>query len=149
MKSPFLPSAGTPGFDLDAAFAHQRLVDGALVERVGFELVDGRDDLAVVDEVDQPVQVEVRNPYRAGEAVLVDFLHGAPLAVVVPERLVDQVQVEVVHSEPAERVVEGALGVVLNTACRGVLDPELGSDEQFLTGDAAVLDAAPTAASLP
>ncbi|MGO4585630.1 hypothetical protein AB4Z38_17385 [Arthrobacter sp. 2RAF6] len=64
---------------------------------MGLDLVDGRDNLVVVDEVHQPVQVEVRDPDCTGEAVLVDFLHGAPLA-------------------------------------------ELSGDEEFVAGDAAVLD---------
>ena len=51
-----------PGLDLDAALAHELLVGGALEERVGLDLVDRGGDLVVVDEVDQPVGVEVRRP---------------------------------------------------------------------------------------
>ena len=89
-----------PGLDLDAALAHQLLVGGPLEERVALDLVDGRRDLVVVDQVDEPVGVEVRDADRADQAVAVQLLHRAPGAVVVAERLVDQVQVEVVEPEP-------------------------------------------------
>jgi hypothetical protein len=75
---------------------------------------------------------------RLDEALVVQVLHGAPLAVDITEGLVDQVQVEVVQAELAQRGVEGALGVIL----AGVLDPQLGGDEQVLARDAAPLDRA-------
>jgi hypothetical protein len=78
----------------------------------------------------------------------VELLHGPPLAVVVPERLVDQVQIEVVEAEPAQRIVEGALGVILDASDRGVLDPEFGGDEEVLAPEALAAMAAPTACSL-
>jgi hypothetical protein len=107
---------------------------------VGLDLVDRQGDLVVVDEVDEPVGVEVRDADRPDPPLLVELLHRAPLAVVVAERLVDQVQIEVVEPESAQRVVERALGVVLDAAGRGVLDPELGGDPELLTCDAAGLD---------
>ena len=63
-----------PGLDLDAVLAHHRLVGGALVERVRLDLVDGRRDLAVQDEIDEPVGVEVRQADRLGQALAVDLL---------------------------------------------------------------------------
>ena len=44
-----------PGLDLHAVLAHDRLVGDALVERVRLDLVDGRRDLVVGDEVQEPV----------------------------------------------------------------------------------------------
>jgi hypothetical protein len=107
------------------------------VERVGLDLVDRRRDLVVLDEVDEPVGVEVGDPDRPGPALCVNLLHGPPFAVVVAERLVDQVKVEVVETEPAQRGVEGVQGVVLDAAGRGVLDPQLRGDEQVVSGQAA------------
>src|SRR4249919_497938 len=56
-----------PGFDLDTALAHQLLVGGALEERMRLDLVDRRDDLVVLDKVDEPVRVEVRHADGLGE----------------------------------------------------------------------------------
>jgi hypothetical protein len=58
---------------------------------------------------------------------------GPPGAVVVPEGLVDQVQIQVVEAEPGQRLGEGSLGAVL----AAVLDPQLGGDEQLVPRDAA------------
>ena len=83
---------------------------------MGLDLVDRGGDLVVGDEVHEPVGVEVGDPDRAGTALPVDLLHGAPLAVVVAVGLVDQVQVEVVQAEPAQGGLERPLGVVLARA---------------------------------
>jgi hypothetical protein len=42
----------------------------------------------VLDEIDEPVGVEVRDTDRPGETVGVDLFHRSPEAVVVAERLV-------------------------------------------------------------
>jgi hypothetical protein len=53
----------------------------------------------VLDEIDEPVGVEVRHTDRSDEAVGVELFHRSPGAVVVAERLMDQVQVDVVEPE--------------------------------------------------
>jgi len=53
---------------------------------------------------------------------------------------VHQVQVRVLEAELGQGCVEGAASVVLD---RGVLDPQLGGDEQLLPRDAAGGDGAP------
>ena len=110
---------------------------------MGFDLVDRGGDLVVVDQVDQPVGVEVGDPDRLDQPLLVQVLHGPPGAVVVPEGLVDQVQVEVVEAESGQRLLEGSLGAVL----AAVLDPQLGGDKQLVPRDAAVGDGPADAAS--
>jgi hypothetical protein len=65
----------------------------------GFDLVDRRADLVVLDQVDQAVRGEVRHADRPDPAVGELALHGAPRAVDVADRLVDEVQVEVVEPE--------------------------------------------------
>src|SRR3954447_3157934 len=72
-----------------------------------------------------------------GPHLLVDPLHCAPLAVVVTQRLVDQVQVDVVQPEPLQRGVEGAPGVLARC-----LDPQLGGDKELFARDAAGGDGA-------
>jgi hypothetical protein len=67
---------------------------------VALDLIDSRLDLVVVDQVDQPVGVEVRDADRANQSLVVQVLHRAPGAVVVAKGLVDQVEVEVVDAEP-------------------------------------------------
>lgn len=119
--------------------AHQVLVVDALEEGMGLDLVDGGGDLVVDDQVEQPVGVEVGDTYRLRCACAVEGFHGAPLSVDIAEGLVHQVQVEVVQTQPGQRGLERALGVVLG-GC--VLDPQLGGDEQILAGDAAGLDGA-------
>ena len=133
-----------PGLELDAAVTHELLVGLALVERVGLDLVDRRGEVVVVDQVDQPVEVEVGHPDGRDQPLLVQVLQGPPGAVVVPEGLVDQVQVEVVEAEPGQRLGEGSLGAVL----AAVLDPQLGGDEQLVPRMPLVAMARPTASSL-
>ena len=82
---------------LDAAGVHQLLVGVALEERVGLDLVHRRRDLVVLDEVDKPVGIEVRDAYGPDQALPVQVLHRPPRAVIVTERLVDQAQVHVVQ----------------------------------------------------
>jgi hypothetical protein len=92
----------------------------------------------VLDQVDQAVRVEVRDADRSGQPVGVGPLHRAPEAVVVAERLVDQVEVDAVEPEPLQRPVERGLGPRL----AGVLDPQLRGDEQLVTRDAAAAQGA-------
>ena len=63
-----VPALGerAPGLDLHPVLAHELLVGRALEERVRLDLVDRRGDLVVVDQVDEPVGVEVatrRSPW--------------------------------------------------------------------------------------
>src|SRR3954452_7124535 len=102
-----------PGLDLHPALAHQLLVVRALEVRVRLDLVHRGRDLVVVDEVHQPVGVEVGHADRPGGALAVELLHRPPGAVVVAERLVDQVQVDTVESEPLQRLLERTPGGVL------------------------------------
>src|SRR5215203_233255 len=83
---------GSPRLHLNPAVAHQLLVVAALEERVGLDLVHRRGGLVVVDEVDEAVGVEVRDADGADLALLVQGLHGPPLAVDVTEGLVNQVR---------------------------------------------------------
>jgi hypothetical protein len=105
---------------------------------VGLDLVDRRGESGAVDEVHEPVGVEVRDADCLDHALLVEGTHGAPRAVVVAIGLVDQVQVEVVEAQTLQRGVERLLGVFL----AGVLHPQLRGDEQLLAGDAAGGDGA-------
>jgi uncharacterized protein (UPF0303 family) len=95
-----------PGLEDDALLGEQLLVIGLLVERIRLHLIDRRDDLAELDEVDEPIGREVGHADRADAAVRLQLLHGPPLAVVVAEGLVDEVEVEVVEAELGHRGLE-------------------------------------------
>ena len=103
-----------------------------------FDLVDSGDHVVVFNQVDEPVGVEVGYTDRLDPPGPVQVLHGTPGAVIVAVGLVDQVEVKVIQSEKLQRSFERLNGVFLT----GVLDPELGGDEQLLAGDAAAPDGA-------
>jgi hypothetical protein len=90
------------------------------------------------NQVDEPVGVEVGYTDRLDPPGPVQVLHGTPGAVVVAVWLVNQVEVKVIQSEKLQRSFERLRSVFLT----GVLDPELGGDEQLLAADAAALDGA-------
>ena len=62
-----------PGLDLDAAGAHELLVGVALEEGVDLDLVDRWCDRVVLDEIDEPVGMEVRHAYRPRQASVWSF----------------------------------------------------------------------------
>jgi hypothetical protein len=127
-----------PGLHLHAPVAHELPVGLALEERVRLDLVDGRRDVVVLDEVDEPVGVEVGDADGLDQAVAVEVLHSPPGAVVVADGLVDEVQVEVVQAKALQGLLEFALGGVFTR----VLDPHFGGDEELVAGDAALGDRA-------
>ena len=61
-----------------------------LIERMGFNLIHGRNDLVMHHQVHQPVGWEVADPDGAYPAFLVQLLHRAPRAIHIPKGLVNQ-----------------------------------------------------------
>jgi hypothetical protein len=59
-------------------------------------------------------------------------LHRPPRAVHVSDRLVDQIEVDVVDLETPQRTLERLDGAF----APGVADPDLGSNEQFTSRNA-------------
>ena len=106
-------------------------------ERVQLHLVHGRHDLATVQEHVQMVRVEVGHTDRSGPLLRQDLLSctvgGHRLVEGRGDRPMEQVQVHVVHAEPAETCVEGAEASLMAE----VADPQLGGDEHFGPGDPA------------
>nr|GEU28231.1 hypothetical protein [Tanacetum cinerariifolium] len=128
-----------PRFGLHAVVLHELHAVFLLVERIDLHLVDGRLDVVEGDQVHQTVGLEIAHAYRAQLAGAVGLFHRAPRAVHVAERLMDQVQVQVVELQPLQRLVDGgARGVVAR-----VLHPQLAGDEQVVARHAAVPDALP------
>jgi hypothetical protein len=95
-------SESAPRLDLHSVRAHEVLIGHAPEERVDLDLIDRGSDLVVLDEVDKSIRVEVRHPDRASETLAIELFHRAPEAGVVPQGLVDEVQVHVLQPEPFE-----------------------------------------------
>src|SRR6478752_5122434 len=99
------------------------------------DLVDRRGEEGQVDDVGEVFSMEVAHADGPGVAVLLPLHQAAPavdILALLARRPVDQVQIDVVQPEPLEADLQRILGR-LKTQIRG---RELGSDEQFLTGDA-------------
>lgn len=116
----------TPGFDLYAVLTHEVLVGGALEEGMGLYLVDGRDHLVVLNEVDEPVRIEVRDANGLRQALSVGLLQRAPGAVVVTERLMNEEEIDVVKAQALKRPLDGTSRAVLAGL---LLDEEFGGNE--------------------
>lgn len=154
-ERPARRAEGTVRFDDDAVFLAQ--VDDLFLreERVVFDLVDGGDDAAVGEELFEVFGAVVADAYRLDFARRQQLLHGVPglhvrvrpdhvaravvgkhgelfvVAVrVVSHGPVDEVEVEVVDAEVAERHVQ----VLLDA--RVVRAPEFAGDEDFGARDA-------------
>lgn len=136
----------TPGqrgvsLDLDAVLLAELDKRLALAEGVNLNLVDGGDNLGVVDEALELGSTEVGNTNGADLAETLSSFQGAPalqaLLLIVRGR-VDQVQVEVVKTKLLEGEAESVEGGLV--AVVGV--PELGADVDLLTGSASLLEPA-------
>ena len=128
-----------PCLGLHAVSGHDAGLLRLLAEGMRLDLVHGGHDLVVEDQVDQSVGLEVAHADRTDFPLPVKLLHRPPRAVDVAERLVDQVQVEVVELQPLQRRSECPLGAFVP----GILHPELRRDEKFPAGDAAPADGPP------
>ena len=86
------------------------------------------------DQIRQPVGVEAAHADGPDLPLLTQLRHGPPGPVVVAQGLVDQIQVQVVQTQP----VQGGLETPLSPLIAGIGDPQLGGDEQLLPGEAAL-----------
>ncbi len=94
------------------------------------DLVHHRLDFLVHAQVHQPLGGEIAHPDGPDRALPVQPLHRPPCAIVVPKGLVDQVQVDMFHPQRLPRAVKGPQRFVIP----GVLHPQLGGDQPFLSG---------------
>src|SRR5690606_25001836 len=104
-----------------------------LLERVHLDLVHRRHDLVVDDQIHDTVRLVVADADGTDAAIAKHSLHRTPGAVNVTERLMDQVEVEIVEPEALQGPLERGLRALLAL----VLDPQLGGDEDLLARDAA------------
>ena len=104
------------------------------------DLVDGRDDVDLAEQVLEVVSHEVRDADRAraaGGEHLLDRLVCADGAVeLARHRVVQQEEVDVVDAEPPQAAVEADECLVVAV----VADPELGDDEDLAAVDRGASD---------
>lgn len=130
---------GRVSLNLDAVLVAQVDESLALAEWVDLNLVDGGDNVRVLDEVLDVGSTEVGDANRLDLAKLLGNLKSAPrfeTLLLIFGRGVDQVEVEVVKTELVEGGAEGVEGSLV--AVVGV--PELGADEYILAGGAGLLE---------
>ena len=155
---------GAVGGDGDALALGE--VEQLLLDEVGvvLDLEGGRADLGVAEEVVDQLALEVGDADALGEAGGDEGLEGAPglldgglagadlVALIVPaggvadrgvdplegDGEVDEVEVEVLEAPVGELLLDDGLDAL--SIVEGV--PELGDDEELLTGDEALLDGA-------
>ena len=125
-----------PGFNLHPVVLQEFLGFDLLIERMGFDLVHRRHHFVMHDQVHQPVGLEVADPDGAYPAFPVQLFHGPPRAIHVPKGLVDQVQIQILQLQPLQRSFKRLLGAFVS----GILNPELGGDEQLFSWHTASLD---------
>ncbi len=114
---------------------------------VQLDLVERRLHLGLLEQQLQVRHPEVRDADRADPALGVQLLEGAPDVqegvAVHRARPVDQVQVQPVEAEAAERLVEGAqhpAAALLAGPVDGAGVPQLGGHEQLVAGHAGLGD---------
>src|SRR5699024_535879 len=108
--------------------------------RVALDLVDGGNDAGVEDLGQEPM-IEVRHTDRGGQSLLAvaeEGLPGLDRLVVGRGRPEDEVEVDVVAAELLYARLERTLGLLGSVA----IVPQLGGDEELVTGDAGLRDGA-------
>src|SRR5258708_18774716 len=92
----FAFSKWPPGLDLHVVFYHEVLRLVLLVERMSFNLIDGRNDLVMNDQVYKPVLTKIDYAYCSDFSFFVQVLHCPPFTIHITIWLMHQVQVEVI-----------------------------------------------------
>ncbi|MMZ62506.1 hypothetical protein D1872_247170 [compost metagenome] len=104
---------------LYSLFFHKSGTLDLLIERVRFDLVDGGHDFIMHNEVHQTVGQEVADTDRLNLAFAVQVFHRTPSTVVIAERLVNKVQIEIVELQLLQGFGKRELGSLV----AGILNP--------------------------
>ena len=120
----------------DAVLLHEVSCRPLLMPDIRLDLIDGGLHLVAVEKVGKTLVPETRDADRLDATFLIKLLHGAPGAIVVTVRLVNQVEIKIVQPELLHRSLNRLQGVVVAV----ILHPELRRDKKFLARDAALLD---------
>lgn len=122
----------SPTLVLHAVCLQEALRFDLRVERVRLDLIHRGHHCGIRDEVHHAVRREIADADRLCTPFPVEVLHRPPRAVHVSDRLVDQIEVDVVDLETPQRTLERLDGAF----APGVADPDLGSNEQFTSRNA-------------
>jgi hypothetical protein len=143
------PADRRPRLGADAVLGAECLDRPLLEVGMQLDLVDRRNDAGRVQEPGEVVDHEVADPDRPDLAVAQQALERTVgiegLVEGRRERLVQDEQVDLVHSELAGTLLETVQGLVETV----VADPDLRFDEDLVPGDARGLNRLPTSRSLP
>ena len=101
-------------------------------ERVAFHLVDHGHDLAVQAQVSHALGIEIAYSDCLCLSALINIFQRAPCGIVVANRLMQQIQVDILQTE----LVQGNLKALFSSGI--ILNPELRGDEQLFAGADAV-----------
>lgn len=124
---------GRPALHGHVFAGHVLLRRTLLEEHVALHLVHGGGDAVERDEIREVIGVEVRRPYGSDHALLVELLHGAPRAEDVAERLMDEIEVNIIEPQPLERRFEAAFGPLVAR----IRHPQFGRHEHLVARQAA------------
>ena len=105
-------------------------------KRVQLHLIHRRDRFSRLTEVREDGRIEVRHPDGPRHTLPAHLLHRAVRAVVIPHRLMDEVEVHIIEPQLPQRGLQGRFR---GLAAR-VLHPEFRRHEQFLAGQTALSD---------
>src|ERR1700733_4772304 len=115
----------------------QELLGLALLKkRIDFDLIDSGRQIVVQHEVNQSVRWKVGHANRPDFTRAIQLLHRAPLAVYVAERLVNEIQVQVIQLQTLHGSLKGGSRPFIALS----LNPQLCGDKELLPGDAAPPD---------
>lgn len=133
VKMPCLPS------DRGAHAVCLHIVDVLLLNEEGvlFHLIHSRDDLYIFAQVGQNGRVEVGYADGFRQSVLAGFLNATIHSKIIAHRLIQQNQINRDHIQLFQR---GFHRLISDLLVLHILDPDLGPDEQFLTGGQAICD---------
>ena len=115
------------------------IVDALLLNEEGvlFHLIHSRDDLYIFAQVGQNGRVEVGYADGFRHSVLAGFLNATIHSKIIAHRLMQQNQINRDHIQLFQR---GFHRLISDLLVLHILDPDLGPDEQFLTGGQAICD---------
>lgn len=115
------------------------IVDALLLNEEGvlFHLIHSRDDLYIFAQVGQNGRVEVGYADGFRQSVLAGFLNATIHSKIIAHRLMQQNQINRDHIQLFQR---GFHRLISDLLVLHILDPDLGPDEQFLTGGQAICD---------
>ena len=98
-----------PRFHLHAVLIVHPLILPTLEIGAELDLVDGRHDLVDETHIHNSIRMEITDTDGTYSSLCIKRLQCLPSPINIAERLVQQIEVEIVQPEPVERCVESPL----------------------------------------